>query len=617
MSDAPTPRRRPYWLVPVFAALMLSPPVWAAAALVAATIAAVALREVRARRARSRRSAATAGDGMLGVDARGERVALTDQQLSAHALIVGASGAGKTTTLLTILTDQIRSGCPVIALDLKGSPAFARELAGAARAAGRPFRLWTPDGPGHWNPLRHGNATELKDKLIGTERFTEPHYQRAAERYLQTVLQVLEHAHTGIEPTLDEVVRLMDPMRLPGALRRVPRPLAQRVADYVAGLTPDQLSGIRGFGTRLAILSESHTGRFLMAPEVGDGPPGDGAQAGGNHADQRSRWDATPGAGAAREIDLRSALAGREVVLFSLNSSTYGKLSAQIGALVIQDLIAATGHRLDEQRDGSLGPQATVAIDEFSALGGDHVAALLARARESRLSVLLVTQELADLERSGAWLRDLVIGNTAVKIAHRQDVPASAQTIAQIAGTKRVWEQTYQHVDPSLWGHGASRTTSRQVEQFVVHPNEIKTLATGEAILITKLPVAQAEKVWVTPTASTRVHADSGITEPGRRHDPPPAHSTGHDPSRPHDLSRPHDPSPHHSPRHDPASQPGRSSDTSAARSVDAPGDPAARAKRTASRDAGTTRSDRLRTRPSPPRGSGAGPPRRTEGRER
>ena len=23
---------------------------------------------------------------------------------------------------------------------------------------------------------------ELKDKLIGTERFTEPHYQRAAER---------------------------------------------------------------------------------------------------------------------------------------------------------------------------------------------------------------------------------------------------------------------------------------------------------------------------------------------------------------------------------------------------------------------------------------------------
>ena len=46
-----------------------------------------------------------------------------------------------------------------------------------------------------WNPLAHGNATELKDKLIATERFTEPHYQRAAERYLQTAIQVLARAH--------------------------------------------------------------------------------------------------------------------------------------------------------------------------------------------------------------------------------------------------------------------------------------------------------------------------------------------------------------------------------------------------------------------------------------
>ena len=114
-------------------------------------------------------------------------MSLTDRQLAAHALIVGASGAGKSTTLLGILGAQIRRGRPVIAIDMKGSPAFAAEL----RAGGRGRRAaacgsWTPDGPGHWNPLAHGNATALKDKLIATERFTEPHYQRAAERYVQT-----------------------------------------------------------------------------------------------------------------------------------------------------------------------------------------------------------------------------------------------------------------------------------------------------------------------------------------------------------------------------------------------------------------------------------------------
>lgn len=519
-SEPPRPRRQPYWLVAVFAALMLSPPAWAAGALIAATVTVIAARAVRAHRAQSRRSAAAGDGGLIGVDVRGDPIELTDHQLSAHALIVGASGAGKTTTLLTILTDQIRRGHPVVAIDLKGSPAFARELAQAAAGAGRRFALWTLDGPGRWNPLRYGNATELKDKLIGTERFTEPHYQRAAERYLQTVLQVLEYRRgagdaaragaeaggsTGAEaePTLDEVVDLMDPLRLAAALRRLPRSPDWRVEDYLAGLTPDQLSGIRGFATRLAILSESHTGRYLT--------PASPNRAGSSR----------PG-GLAHAIDLRCALAGDDVVLFSLNSSKYGKLSAQIGALVIQDLIAASGRRLDEQRNGTHQRQAIVAIDEFSALGGDHVAALFARAREARLSVVLVTQELADLERAGPGLRDLVIGNTAVKIAHRQDVPGSAQTIAQIAGTKHVWERSYHEANPWPLARSPNRTTRRQVEQFVVHPNEIKTLATGEAVLITKLPVSQAVKVWVAPA-----HAQPAGSAPARsqRAGPAPAQS--------------------------------------------------------------------------------------------
>src|SRR5207244_10832888 len=144
------------------------------------------------------------------------------------------------------------------------------------------------------NPLAHGNATELKDKLIATERFTEPHYQRAAERYVQSVLQVLEASHPERPPTLSEVVGLMDPHRLAGSLRGIPRAHAERVQDYLAGLTPDQLSAVRGLQTRLAIITESHTGRYLE-------PSGEAA-----------------------DVDVRSALSGGEVVLFSLNSSTYG-----------------------------------------------------------------------------------------------------------------------------------------------------------------------------------------------------------------------------------------------------------------------------------------------------
>ncbi|HET6865747.1 MAG TPA: type IV secretion system DNA-binding domain-containing protein, partial [Solirubrobacteraceae bacterium] len=414
--------------------------------------------------ASARRDAAVA----LGTDPRGRAVTLTDHELSAHGLILGASGAGKSTTLLRILSDQIGRGRPVVAIDMKGSPAFAEVLGAAARGAGRPFVVWSIDGPAHWNPLAHGNATELKDKLMATERFTEPHYQRAAERYVQVVLQVLAASRPGRAAVLGEVVSLMDPARLPSALRGLDPDLRDRVRDYLAGLTPDQLSAVRGLQTRLAVLTESHTAAYLA-----------------------------PGTGST--IDLREALRGPQVVLFSLNSARYGRLAAQLGTLVVQDLVSASGDRLDSARPDRALAGATIAIDEFSALGADHVIALLARGRESGLSVLVATQELADLNRAASGLGDQVIGVTALKIVHRQEVPQSARTIALMVGTERVWEQTRQTAGRLFGGYDTGRGTRHEVERFIVHPNEIQSLPTGKAIVISKLGGKGVQRVTVDP----------------------------------------------------------------------------------------------------------------------
>ena len=465
-----TPRSARALAAIVCVALLTSPPALAAIAIGAAAIGAMFAHDIRrvARRRRTPDELDGSGAIALGSDDSGRRVVLSDRQLSAHALILGASGAGKSTTLLKLLTEHVRIGRPVVVIDMKGSPTFARALAQTARAAGRSFLLWTPDGPSTWNPLAHGNATELKDKLIATERFTEPHYQRAAERYVQTVLQALHHAQPNAPPTLEQVVEMMDPRRLPGLLRSAPRRFAERVQDYLSGLPPDQLSAIRGLATRLAIITEAHTGRFL------------GAGVEGGEA-----------------IDVRAALAGDQVVLFSLNSSTYGKLSAQIGALAIQDLVAAAGHRLTQAPRAG---QAVIGIDEFSALDSDNIISLLARCREAGISVLLSTQELADLDRSARGLRDQVLGSTAVKIAHRQEVPASARAIAQMAGTESVWEESVQTTRHPLLGlRETARGTRRAAERFRVHPDEISSLPPGEAVVISKLPNRSVRTVRVTP----------------------------------------------------------------------------------------------------------------------
>src|SRR5262249_30934737 len=154
-----------------------------------------------------------------------------------------------------------------------------------------------------------------------------------------------------------EMVTAMDPRRMPRMLRELPRPLAERVQDYLTELTVDQLSAVKGLRTRLALMAESAAGPFLEPAHDG------GAQ-----------------------IDLRAALCGDPVIVFSLNSGRYPGLAAQIGTMVIQDLVSATGERL-AAANGAPVPHALVGIDEFSALGADHLIGLVARGREPGLSV--------------------------------------------------------------------------------------------------------------------------------------------------------------------------------------------------------------------------------------
>jgi conjugal transfer pilus assembly protein TraD len=278
----------------------------------------------------------------------------------------------------------------------------------------------------------------------------------------------------------------MDTRRLPATLRGVPTALADRVQDYLSGLTPDQRSAIRGLQTRLAIITESESGAFLSGQ-------------------------------AADSIDLRAALAGGEVVVFSLNSSRYASFAAQLGTLAVQDLIAATGSRLELIRKGHELEQATIAIDEFSAIGAAHVVALFARGREAGVSGLVVTQEMADLDRLGRGVRDQILGNTALKLILRQDVPESADLVAQIAGTEKVWEETRQ-IGGTIFRGLPAGGTRREAEQFIVHPNEIKSLRTGDAVLISKLRGEPARTIKVTPPSRQR--PTSPAPRPERYPDP-------------------------------------------------------------------------------------------------
>ena len=141
--------------------------------------------------------------------------------------------------------------------------------------------------------------------------------------------------------TLAAVVSLPDPPTLAHMLKYVPTELAHRVGPYLSGLNRDQKNAISGLQSRLALITESAPCQYPA---------------------RRTRRRSPP-----------RPCGCDEVVLFSLNAARYGKLGAQIAALVIQDLTAVSGYRLGTAHR----PLGFVAIDEFSALDADNVLALL------------------------------------------------------------------------------------------------------------------------------------------------------------------------------------------------------------------------------------------------
>jgi len=356
-----------------------------------------------------------------------------------HTLVVGATRSGKTVTMTWMAVRSIEHGMGAIVLDPKGDRDLCRELREAARAAGRRFVEWAPRGPSVYNPYARGSETEIADKMLAGERFTEPHYLRQAQRYLGHEVRTLRRA--GLEVSLDVLVAHLDPIRLEVLARTLPEQQAERAHDYLDSLTTRQQSDLAGVRDRLAIMAESDIGPWLD-------PRTEGAQ----------------------RLDMLEAVEDRAVVYFNLEADRRPLLAQMLGAAIVQDLQAMVA-ALQGRPLGTL-----VAIDEFSAIVPERVVGLFGRAGGAGVSLVLGTQELADLRVPGReMLQEQVMGNLSALIAHRQVVPDSAELIAGMTETRGVWRISHH----SSGGH----TRMRELEN-ALREDQIRSLPRGWAAVL-------------------------------------------------------------------------------------------------------------------------------------
>ena len=371
----------------------------------------------------------------LGRDERGRCVRVPfGGDYGRHVLVVGATGSGKTVTQTWIAACAIEHGLGAIVVDPKGDRGMHREIQRAAGAAGRRMLTWAPGGGVVYNPYERGGESEIADKLLAGERFTEPHYLRQAQRYLGHVVRALRAR--GVQISLQAIVEHLDPQELERLTRELADREGQATQAYLDSLSPRQRGDLAGVRDRLAILAESDVGPWL---------------------DPR-----TPGA---PRFDLLGAVRAREVVYLCLDADSRPLIAEMLGAAIVQDLQTTVA-----ALQGSPVPTLVV-IDEFSAVAAHQVVRLFNRARSAGFSLLLGTQELADLRLPGRErLLEQVMGNLSVLVAHRQVVPESAELIAEMAGTRGVW-RVARHSDG-----GSTRTPSRE---RVLDRDRLMALAPG------------------------------------------------------------------------------------------------------------------------------------------
>ncbi len=374
-----------------------------------------------------------------------------------HTLIVGATGSGKTVTETWIAARAIEAGLGAIVVDPKGDARMREHIVAAAQRAGRQFVEWTPHGPSVYNPFGHGVASEIADKALSGERFTEPHYQRQAQRYLGHAVRALRDA--GAAVSLAALVQQLDPANLEVLARSLPEQKAHATYEYLDSLTQRQRADLAGVRDRLAIMAESDVAPWLDPT--------------------------TPGA---QVFDLLSAVQERQVVYFTLEADAWPLLAHMLGGAIVGDLQSTMA-----ALQGWPTPTVVV-IDEFASIAAERVVHLFARARSAGINLLLGTQELSDLRVDGRkQLLEQVLGNLSSLLVHRQVVPESAELIARLSSSRGAWRTSRSN---------DGRWTRTRASVSVITSEEIRALPPGWAAVIELGGSASARVVRVFSSVS-------------------------------------------------------------------------------------------------------------------
>jgi hypothetical protein len=403
----------------------------------------------------------------LGRDRRGKLYWLTNRNLAYHVEVVASSGAGKTNLIKNLLYDRIKRGHSVVFLDLKADFDVVSWMLAAARSVGREqdlrlVSLADPDISVPYNPIAGGSAAEIHSQLMNAWQWSNEYYRSVSSVALMSVLQGLcaWRDATGENFHLGHVYQLLDD---PGVLRMFAERLSARrlpSSREIARLAEklDRPSERKDFAGLIANLNQilySAAGT-LISHDVEQG----------------------------ESLDFKESTDEGRITYFLMNSLKLKESAQTLGKLVLQDLMRVVGDRYATGERG-LRP-VTLIVDEFGAFAIPEFIEFMDRARGAGVGIVIAHQSRADLAAISPEFLKRVEANANTKIVGSLEDADDREYYAKILGTRKTKKETVQ-VEDGFFGETPTGIKSvREVEEFIVHPNELADLARGTVFTVSR-----------------------------------------------------------------------------------------------------------------------------------
>jgi len=429
---------------------------------------------------------------LLGYTVQNEPWYWPDEIRTKHGILVGGTGAGKTTTLMNIIRQDVRRTyngrkMPMIILNGKGDNDFERAVVAAVEGAGRmqDLRIVNPSRPhesSSYNPFYavDDNYQEHVNFIFRSFGLREDFFSGHQEAYLSDIVRILFYTGKRFN-VYDVMVMALDEQVLEEqvALAR------QRIATL-----PDiSAQQRRNFDMSVRMIARSLEDRERVEKIQGLL----------NELLAFLEDDLSIITGSYQDLlTLDDVLDKDLILLVSLNVNANERAVQALGRIILQNLRLMVGKRYSREpgQGQAAEPMVSVILDEIEAFAFPGFANILQTARGARISITFSFQMLSQLINIGHAFAEEVSAAPQTKmimnISEESTVQWFMKASARVATKRR-----------SLSVRKTGLFSTRYVETGTGSESEIKETRARED-QIKNLPTGQMQILMVDPREGTK-----------------------------------------------------------------------------------------------------------------